>query len=145
MTRFAIQVVLILVVLAAAWRFGARPEKAVATIYAAMLFLDVGKVMLVGQWDDGSYGSLVTFRFLLDLAALVGVASVALLYDRWWTLWVGSAQLLALCAHLLKAVQAPLNPLVYSTMERWPVWIAIVVTGLGTYLHWTRHRRTGGT
>ena len=145
MTRFAIQVVLILVVLAAAWRFGARPEKAVATIYATMLFLDVGKVMFVGQWDDGSYGSLVTFRFLLDLAAFIGVASVALLYDRWWTLWVGSAQLLALCAHLLKSVQAPLNPLVYSTMERWPVWIAIVVTGLGTYLHWTRHRRTGGT
>ena len=144
MTRFAIQVVLILMVLAAAWRFGARPEKAVATIYATMLFLDVGKVMLVGQWDDGSYGSLVTFRFLLDLAAFVGVASVALLYDRWWTLWVGSAQLLALCAHLLKTVQAPLNPLVYSTMERWPVWIAIVVTGLGTYLHWTRNRRTGG-
>lgn len=145
MTRFAIQLVLLLAVFAAAWKVGGKPEKGVASIYAAMMLLNVGQAMLLGRWSDSEYAGLQIFHLILDAAAFVGVVSFVLLYDRWWTIWVASAQLVALCAHFLKAAQAPLNPLVYSTMERWPVWIAIVVTGLGTYLHWIRNRRTGDT
>ncbi|MBX7497001.1 hypothetical protein K3172_14155 [Qipengyuania sp. 6B39] len=143
MLRFTIQVILILVVFAGALRAGGRPEKAIASIYLAMMLLNVAQAILLGRWSDDTYGGVQLFHFALDLAALAGVVCVILLYHRWWTIWVGSAQLVAVGAHLVKFAAVPLNPFVYSIMERWPVWVAIVLTGLGTLLHWRRERRGG--
>ena len=145
MTRFAIQVLLLLVVFVLAWSKGGKPEKIIASIYVAMMVLDVGNGLIAGRWDEDHYGSLVTFRFLLDLIAFLGVAGVVILYDRWWTIWVGSAQMISVAAHLLKAADLPIHPYIYSVMERWPVWLAIVITGLGTLLHWRRTRMSAGT
>ena len=145
MTRFAIQVLLLLVVFVTAWRVGGKPERAVASIYVAMMCANVGEALLIGHWSAAAYGRLQIFHFLLDLTAFLGVAGVVILYDRWWTIWVGSAQMIAVAAHLLKAADLPIHPYIYSVMERWPVWLAIVITGLGTLLHWRRMRMSAGT
>ena len=141
MTRFVIQVALTLAVLAFAWSRGGRPERYVATIYFAVVFSAIFRWLVTGQWSQDGYGSLQTFRFAVDLLALVAVIAVALAFDRWWTLWVSSAQIIAVVSHLLRAANMPLEPIVYAIMERWPVWLALVITGLGTLAHYRRAER----
>lgn len=135
MIRFLTQIVLLTVVFIAAWRSGGKPERYVATIYFSMLVASGSNAFLGGAADDADYENLHVFRFMLDLSALFGVVLVALRYDRWWTLWVGAVQFIAVMAHLLRALEMPISPLVYAVMERWPVWMALLLTGLGTYLH----------
>ena len=141
MFRFLLQVAILLLIFAAAWLRGGRPEREVACIYVSMLILDLGQAALVGAWADAQYHNFNFYRFLLDIAALAAVVSVAIRYDRWWVLWVGSAHLLAVVAHVLRAFMVPLPPLVYAIMERWPVWLAILVTGLGVLAHSRREAR----
>jgi hypothetical protein len=138
MTRFLVQALLVIVVFVAAWRTGGKPERYVATIYFSMLAATTFHAYWAPPIGPGGVHHFHRFRAWLDVAALVGVVLVALRYDRWWTLWVGSAQLLAVMAHLLRAIEMPIPLLAYAVMERWPVWMAVLVTGLGIYCH---HRR----
>lgn len=138
MVRFLAQVVLICSVLIAAWRVGGKPERYVATTYFVMLVASTADALLGTTESAADYAGLHVFRFTLDCAALVAVVAISLRYDRWWTLWVGSVQLIAVTVHLLRAIAVPMPSLVYVIMERWPVWIAVLFTALGTYLH---HRR----
>ncbi|MEQ5789316.1 hypothetical protein J3454_15600 [Erythrobacter sp. NFXS35] len=135
MIRFLVQALLLTAVFIAAWRAGGKPEKYVATIYFSMLVVGSAQALLFLPATQADYEELYYFRFMLDFAALGGVVFAALRYDRWWTLWVGSVQFIAVMAHLLRAMDMPIPPLAYAVMERWPVWIAIVLTALGTYLH----------
>lgn len=141
MIRFILQVVLLVSIFVAAWRVGGKPERYMASIYLAMLAMALAGATLFDDFGAGLRQSQ-NYRALLDFAALIAVISVALRYDRWWTLWVGSAQLIAVIAHVLKLTGLSIPPLVYGVMERWPTWIAIALTGLGTWLHYRRSIRT---
>lgn len=140
MVRFLVQALLICVVFIAALRAGGKPERHVASIYFAMLVASTSYALLGGGESVADYAGLHVYRFTLDCCALAGIVYVALRYDRWWTLWVGSVQLIAVTAHLLRAIAVPMPALVYVIMERWPVWIAVLITGFGTFLHHRRHR-----
>ena len=144
MLRYLLQVALIVVVFAVAWRKGGRPERYVASTYLAMLVLDSGPALIAGQLFEPQDGSLQISRFVLDLCALCAVVLVALRFDRWWTLWVGAVQMIAVMAHVLRAADMPLPPLVYAIMERSPFWVAILITGLGTAVH-ARRVNNGST
>lgn len=135
MARFLLQSSLVCIVFIAAWRAGGKPERYVATIYLTMLVAGSFHAFVGGPFSEQEYEEFYNFRSLLDIVALAAVVFVALRYDRWWTLWVGSAQFIAVTAHLLRALAMPIHPLAYDVMERWPVWIAVLLTGLGTFLH----------
>lgn len=141
MIRFFLQVVVIALVFTAAWRVGGKPERYMASVYLSMLAIALFGAILLDDFGANLRQSQ-NYRFLLDVAALVAVATVAVLYDRWWTLWVGSVQLIAVIAHVLKLTGLAIHPLVYGVMERWPTWVAIALTGLGTWLHCRRSSRT---
>ncbi|MDC8755949.1 hypothetical protein OIK40_14975 [Erythrobacter sp. sf7] len=138
MVRFLAQALLICVVFIAALRAGGKPERHVASIYFAMLLASTADALLGGGETAADYAGLHVFRFTLDCCALAGIVFVALRYERWWTLWVGSVQLIAVMAHVLRAIAVPMPALVYVIMERWPVWMAVLITAAGTFLH---HRR----
>ena len=139
MLRFCIQALLVGVVFVAAWRSGGKPERYVATIYFTMFVTASAHGLWELQAGQARIESIYQFRCLLDVGAFAAVVFLALKYDRWWTLWVGSVQLLAVMAHVLRAIELPMPLLVYTIMERWPVWMAVLLTGLGTVLH---HRRS---
>lgn len=141
MVRFFLQAVVVLVVVIAAWRTGGKPERYVATIYFVMLLAGTAHSFWAPPSEPHHIDAFFQFRAWLDVGALVGVVLVAIRYDRWWTLWVGSAQFLAVMAHVLRALDMPVPMAAYAIMERWPVWIAILVTGLGTMLHHRRAKR----
>lgn len=136
MVRFSIQVALLILVAFFAWKKGGRPERHVAFILVAMLVAVVANAAINGHWTK--YDGIPWFKAGVDLIAFVLILAVALRADRWWPLCVASVQLLSVLAHLLRIVDAGLPQLAYAIMERWPYMIAIVITGLGTYLH---HRR----
>lgn len=127
------------IVFIAAWRTGGKPERYVATIYFVMLLAGCLHALLVPPSEPDHVDDVHQFRAWLDTAALVAVVLVAIGYDRWWTLWVGSVQFIAVMAHVLQAFQMPVPLAAYAVMERWPVWAAVLFTGIGTILH---HRRT---
>lgn len=140
MLRFVLQALLICVVFIAACRTGGRPERYVASFYFAMLLVTAATAFGGGAERDVNYQGLHAIRFACDCFCFIGVLYVALRYDRWWTLWVGSVQFIAVMAHLLRAFALPMPPIAYAVMERWPVWMAVLITGLGTYLHHKRSR-----
>jgi hypothetical protein len=142
MLRFLAQSLLIVVVFVAAWRVGGKPERYVASIYLAMLFASTANALSSSALAAADYSQVKHLHFLLDGLALAGVIFIALRYDRWWTLWVGSVQLIAVMAHLLRMLDFPMPPIAYAVMERWPVWLAVIFTGLGTLFH---KRRSDGT
>lgn len=142
MTRFILQVVLICVVLIAAWRAGGKPERYVATTYFAMMAIGSAHAFFAQSLGSASFSRFYDFRALLDLLALAMVVFVALRYDRWWTLWVGSVQFIAVMAHILRILAMPIPPPAYAVMERWPVWMALMITGVGIILHSRRCRAT---
>lgn len=142
MFRFSIQVALLLVVLAFAYRKGGKPEKYVALVYLGLFLAAVGFRLATGGWSEAAYHGLQLYRFACDLLALIFIVAVALRFNRWWVLWVGSVQLLAVMAHLIRAAELPIEPLAYAIMERWPTWIAIALTGMGTWQHAHRMKRT---
>lgn len=141
MIRFILQVISLVSVFVAAWRVGGKPEKYMASIYLTMLATSLIGAFLFDDFGAGLEQSQ-TLRFLLDFAALIAVTTVALRYDRWWTLWVGSVQLIAVIAHALKLAGLSIHLLAYGIMERWPTWIAIALTGLGTWLHYRSSTQT---
>lgn len=136
MANFLFQVALLLLVVVYALKRGGRPERHVAIILLGMFLVNIGYAAINGHWTK--YDGIPWFRVGLDFVALALVLAIALRADRWWPLWVASVQLLSVLAHLLRIVDAGLPPLAYAIMERWPYMIAIVITGVGTYLH---HRR----
>lgn len=140
MLRFLVQALLIIVVFVAAWRRGGEPERYVASIYLAMLVTSGVNAFSASAQAGADYSNVKQLHFLLDGLALAGVVFVALRYDRWWTLWVGSVQSLAVMAHLLRALNWPIPPIAYAVMERWPVWLAVMITGIGTALQIRRSR-----
>ena len=136
MVRFSIQTALLLLVALFALTKGGRPERHVAIILCGMFLANLAHAGIFGRWTD--YGTTPWFRIVLDTTGFALILAVALRADRWWPLWVSGVQLLAVLAHLLRVIDASLPPLVYAVMERWPFWIAIAITGIGTLLY---HRR----
>lgn len=140
MVRFAIQVALLLLVALYAFKKGGEPERHVALVLLGMLVANIVFAGLSGEWTD--YRGIPWFRVALDCIGFGFILAIALRADRWWPLWVSGVQLQAVLAHLLRALDASLPPLAYAIMERWPFWIAIALTGIGTFLH-ARRIRTG--
>ncbi len=136
MVRFLIQVTLLLLVVHFAFSKGGKPERYVAFILFGMLLASTGYALFAGEWPK--YQVIPWYRVVIDAVGFALMLTVALRADRWWPLWVSAVQLLAVLAHLLRALDASLPPLAYAIMERWPFWVAIAITGIGTYLH---HRR----
>ncbi|QZD87659.1 hypothetical protein [Qipengyuania psychrotolerans] len=138
MDRYFLQVTLLLLVAALAYFKGGSSEKRVAVVLVSMHVVSAIQYFLFSDWEG-----LVTwpiFRMSLDLVGFLAILYIALRANRWWPLWVGSAQLLAIMAHVFRAIDANLPMTVYLIMERWPFWAAITITGIGTVLHARRER-----
>ena len=138
MERFVTQIALLLLVAFFALKKGGKPERHVVLVLCGMHLANICYAVIAGQWTD--YGATPWFRITLDFAGFALILAIALRADRWWPLWVSGVLLLAVLAHLLRVIDADLPPLVYAVMERWPFWIAIILTGIGTYSHTRRAR-----
>ena len=93
--------------------------------------------MIWGQvttYDRVNVGHLV-----LDIAALFAFVLIAIRANRWWTVWLASAQVVAVVSHFLRGITSAMHPWVYAAMTRGPSWLEIALLFGGTALY--QHRR----
>ena len=137
--RYWLQLGLALLVVAYCWRKGGQPERAAATVLPMMYLLDPIYHAIWGQvttYDRINLGHLV-----IDTAALMAFGAIALRANRLWTIWLASAQLIAVLSHFLRGI-APMNPWVYAAMNRGPAWLEIALLFAGTALYQRRLKRS---
>ena len=140
--RIAIQIALLFILAAFSFAKGGRPEKAVATVMVSMFLLDFPNHALFGY---GSYSSVNIGHLVIDTAALIALVVIALKVDRFWTLWVASAQLISVVSHVLRLMAVDMNPFIYAVMNRWPFVVMLMLLAYGTLSHALRRSRAQRT
>jgi hypothetical protein len=136
--RYWFQIALTVVAVAYCWRRGGQPERAAAAVIPAMYLLDLLYHVIWGQvttYDRVNVGHLV-----LDTAALFVFVLIAVRANRWWTIWLASAQIVAVVSHFLRGITSAMHPWVYAAMTRGPSWLEIMLLFVGTALYQYRRR-----
>lgn len=127
---------------AAIWRWGGAPERwLIGTFLATMVapmyavyWLDLGPV------ESGPYAPVV---FLLDLIAAALFIAIALNANRNYPLWIAGFQIVALVAHLVKALIDTVSPLSFAILVIGPSYCQLLLLLGGSVRHWLRERRYG--
>jgi hypothetical protein len=119
-------------------RKGAGPERVVAVTLVAMALAD--RI----YHELAPHASAVLWHFLLDFAASIALVGVGLFANRIYTLWIGSFQIIALSAHLVRFVATGEQlTLAFTILYILPSYFQIGLLLLGTHLHARRVRRSG--
>ena len=87
---------------------------------------------------------ILPFVFVLYIIAYldranVAFASVAMISERFWPLWVSGLQLTALLGHLLKGVESDLLPTAYAAALHFWSYPILIILAVGT---WRTHQST---
>lgn len=118
----------------AMWQ-GGRPER-----FAGALFLAVTIVTFIlpdRRWIDVQYAVM-----WLDIAYWVILVGLALVADRWWTLWMAGFQGLCVLLHLAFWAQMKITSFVYSTGLNIVGHMLLITLLIGTITYMRRQRRT---
>jgi hypothetical protein len=135
---YLVQLALLILAIAFAWLRGGQPERAAAAAIASMYLLDPLYHLIWGQvtvYDQINVGHLV-----IDSIAWLAMVGIALRANRWWTLWLASAQTISVLSHFLRAATSVMYPWVYAAMGRGPSWLEIALLFVGTALAQRRRR-----
>ncbi len=81
-------------------------------------------------------------QLLIDATLLCGFVVLALRADRFWPLWIAALQLIAIVAHLVRAIDPTILPAVYNQSIGKLAYPMILLLVAGTYRH--RRRRLAG-
>lgn len=140
--RHVLQDVLAVGVCLAAFIWGGGPERVVAATW--LIVFELGGRLYRGLFSDG-FRLLEVDPFLAsaDLSAGAIWILVALYANRIYPLWIAGTQILAIAAHLSRALAESVSPLAYATMFIAPGWIQLVLLGAGVLRHALRVRRHG--
>lgn len=124
----------LMITAAAAWIWGGRPEKAVASMYVAAA---VGTI-LVRPAMTIRYGSVEVSVFAIDVLLLIGLTIVVVRSDRWWTVCATALQSLTVLAHVGRMFNPHLWRLGYQMMAEWAAWPTLFLLAYGI---WSAGRR----
>jgi len=140
--RQEVQNVLAYAICIAALIWGAGPERIVAGSW--LVVFEGGS--LIQQYMSGESHRLVTVDWPLALMDMVAGAiwiAVALYANRNYTLWIAGLQLLAMIAHLSRALTDLIAPIAYAILIIVPGWLQLVLLAFGLIFHVRRKRRFG--
>jgi hypothetical protein len=128
-------------VLAAARRRGAGPERLCAAVMVGMEALDLVYHFIVGR---GAFHESVDIGHLvIDLAAGAAFLFVALKANRIYPLWMAALQLTSVLAHFAREANPHAAGLAYAYLGYGPFYLELVVLFAGIALHARRVRRKG--
>jgi len=89
----------------------------------------------------GSYTSLETGVFVIDILVFIAFTAVALTSDRFWPLWISGLQLTTSLGHVLKAIETNLVPIAYAAALRFWSYPILIILAVGV---WRGQRRSHG-
>lgn len=139
--RSGLQTVAFAVLILLAARYGAGPERSVAVIIGQMPVADAIYHVIfqsAPRFHDVELGHLA-----IDLVTAIGLMFIALQANRIYTLWIGSFQLVALQAHLIREFVDQVSPIAYFTMQTLPSYLQILVLAVGLWCHHRRRLKYG--
>ncbi len=122
---------------ALAFGLGGKTERWAATIMA------VGSLLTVAV----SSPIAVRFRavdasvFAVDLAGLVALVIVARFSDRFWPIWAASLELLAVWAHVVRAIHPTSRAVAYAFNEQIWSWLILILIALVSIRRWMQMKR----
>lgn len=140
--RLIAQDVLAFGLILAAFIWGGGPEKAVAAVWL-IVFEVIGRIHQALFGADYVLLDVDPFLAGKDMAAGALWLAIALYANRNWTLWVAGTQLLAVGAHIARALADAVSPVGYAVMIAAPGWAQLLLLGAGTVRHVLREREYG--
>jgi hypothetical protein len=137
--RFGFQILLLGIISVCAWRRASTTEVRGAAIMALMLA--ASPVYAAISEVAGRMTQLDVGYFVIDASILVLMLHLALTSQKWWPLWLASAQLIAMLSHVVRMLDADYAPLAYALMMRSPSWIQLLILLLGVLssMRWKAH------
>jgi hypothetical protein len=130
---------LLLLCWAYALRRGGGPERAGTTILLVGSLLTLATV----SSQAGSYASVETGVFIVDMATLLAFLVVAVRAERFWPLWITALQLIGTSGHVVKLVDPDLMPKAYAFAAIFWSYPMVLLLALGTWRHQQRLKRFG--
>jgi predicted membrane protein len=131
-----------LLLAAAMWRWGGSPERWLATIFVGTMVAPVyiSRWLGLGEFGVGPFSS---YYAMIDVAATILFVTVALHANRNYPLWIAGFQLVALGAHLVKAVPNTSSTLAIAILVIGPSYCQLLLLMGGFIRHLRRERRFG--
>lgn len=140
--RVSAQHIASLLLAAAIWRWGGAPERWLISIFLATMVVPIYVIDWMAPGPAES-GPLAPFVFLLDLAAAMLFVAIALNANRNYPLWIAAFQMVAVVAHLVKAMVDSISPLAFAILVIGPSYCQLLLIFGGFGRHWLRERRFG--
>ena len=140
--RASAQHIASLLLAAAMWRWGGSPERWLATIFVGTMIapIYISRWLGLGEFGVNFYSA---YYVLLDVAAAGLFVTVALNANRNYPLWIAGFQLVALGAHLVKAVPSTSSTLAIAILVIGPSYCQLMLLLGGFIRHLRRERRFG--
>lgn len=129
------------------YRRGAAPEKFATAILLGMVVADRFNhfVFSGGKsvWATSDYLTIEAGHLVIDSAALIAFASIAVLGNRIYPAIMAGLQLCALLSHFSQITKMDFHPLAYAFLERSPFYLQMIVLACGIALHVRRSKKFG--
>lgn len=127
---------------AAIWRWGGSPERWLIGVFLTTMVLPiyVGRGLGVEHLHFEPYAASV---ILLDIIAAVLFVVIALHANRNYPLWIAGLQLVAVGAHLARALPDSISPIAFAVLFIGPSYGQLLVLMGGFARHCLRERRFG--
>lgn len=138
MSLASIQLILLSLIFLAALFYSGLPERYVAGSFLFAMVLD--RIAHAVPFIAANLNFAV-WHLILDVLLMFALAGIAIKADRFWPMFVVSAQLIALIALALQAIGLGSQPLVWAVLSQAPTWLAIALTLFGI-LYRLRVQRT---
>ena len=129
----------LLAALAYALRRGGGPERAMAGIAAAMVISD----QLLHLMVPPEFNGLDLGHLAIDLTGAAATFMLALVAHRFWPMMAAVLHIFPLLAHLAKALDVPMHPIAYLTMQVSVSWLVPPLLIFGTWRHQRRLAANG--
>ena len=119
---------------------GGAPERSAA---AMMLAASLASFASLSQPFGASYLKVQVWVFVIDMLLLAGLFVLALASTRFWPLWLAGFQLLAVFAHLIRAIDHTALPRGYQFLISFEAYPMLLLVALGAWRHRKRLQRYG--
>lgn len=140
-SRVEVQKGALIVVVVAAFRWGAGPERGTAAVFLYLLFADSAYHAIFGPGAE--LLKIDIGHALIDASAALAMAAIAVQANRMYTLWIAALQIIAVQSHVARDLESGISPLAYAIVRYAPFYFQIVLLAVGTWLHRKRVRTFG--
>ncbi len=131
-----------LLLAAAVWRWGGSPERWIAAVFLGTMVAPIYLARFLGI-DSFAVGPWSSYYTMMDMVAAALFVGVALNANRNYPMGIAAFQLVAVGAHMVRAVADSASPLAIAILVIGPSYCQLLLLLGGFIRHVRRERRYG--